>query len=265
MNKFRLTILVFFLITTISYSQKKPPEPEQNKHSLVEVLVSMGMSAGISTTQNNTSAGNGYFIDFSSAYYFSNLGVGVSLGNFSNPIKKEKLDNNITTYPIKFNSENWNTYYLGIGPNYRTNIGKVKAFIFGRVGLMYLKPIAIEGDFIPEDIQSSINSLGVYNFIKKETSKIGFYNVGVRFGYKINPNFELYLSASYLSSFSDKIIAQEARKQFVDINNDGIITETDILSEEGMQVDFQYTEKKVHPQVLNYGLGLSYSFRIKKK
>jgi hypothetical protein len=264
MNKFRLTFLIFFLITTISYSQKRPPEPEENKYSLIEVMMAAGISAGISPAQNNTSAGNGKFIDLSSTYYFSDLGIGISLGNFSNPIKKEKLDNIITTYPIKFNSENWKTNYYGIGPNYRINIGKIKTVIFGRAGLMYVKPISLKGNFIPEDPQSPINSVAVYNFSKKETSIIGFYNVGVRFGYKLNPNFGLYISASYLSSFSDKIIAQDGRKQFTDINNDGIITETDIVSEEGTLVDFQYTEKKIHPQVFNFGIGLSYSFRIEK-
>lgn len=256
----KLCTLIFFVAVTVGYSQKKTNGLDKSNSSLVEVLVSMGISSATSTFSDNSYAADGSYFELSATYYFSKIGLGASLGSFSNPTEGNLLDfGNQEDYPIEFNSEKWKTSYYGIGPNYRTNIGELEAIIYGRAGIMSVKPITLEGNFNVENADAA-TTIPVYNFSTKETSKTGFYTAGIRLGYKLNPNLGLYISANYLSSFSDEIIAQDGTKQFADINKDGVINEIDIVRQEGEQVDFQYTDKNIQPQVFNYGFGLSYSF-----
>ncbi|GGK43641.1 MULTISPECIES: hypothetical protein [Flavobacteriaceae] len=255
----KLSILIFFVFTTIGYSQKKVTEPDQNKMSLVEVMVAAGISSATSTFSDNSYAADGSFFEVSSTYYFSKIGLGISLGSFSNPTEGNLLKfANEASYPIELNSEKWKTSYYGIGPSYRTNFGDIEATIFGRAGIMSVKPILLEGNFNVENADAA-TTIPVYNFSTNETSNVGFYNAGIRLGYKLNPNFGLYITANYMSAFSDAIIAQDGRKEFIDLNQDGEIT-ADEIQKLGGEVQFQYTEKNIQPQVFNYGFGLSYSF-----
>ena len=252
--------LVFFALTFVGYSQKKSNNLKSSDMSLIEITVAAGISSGMSTFSDNSYAGNGSYFELSSAYYFSKIGMGISLGSFSNPTESNLLDfANQAAYPIELNSEEWKTSYYGIGPNFRTTIGSLETTIFGRAGLMSIQPISLEGNFIAENADVS-TTVPVYNFSTDETSSVGFYTAGVRLGYKVNPNLGLHISANYMSAFSDGIIAQDGRKQFTDIDKDGLITEIDIIRQDGAQVEFQYTEKNIKPQVFNYGFGLSYSF-----
>jgi len=252
--------LVFFALTFVGYSQKKSNNLKSSDMSLIEITVAAGISSGVSTFSDDSYAGNGSFFELSSAYYFSKIGIGISLGSFSNPTESNLLDfANQAAYPIALNSEEWKTSYYGIGPNFRTTIGSLETTIFGRAGLMSIQPISLEGNFIAENADVS-TTVPVYNFSTEETSSVGFYTAGVRLGYKVNPNLGLHISANYMSAFSDGIIAQDGRKQFTDIDKDGLITEIDIIRQDGAQVEFQYTEKNIKPQVFNYGFGLSYSF-----
>jgi len=255
----KLSILIFFVFTTIGYAQKKSNELNKSNPSLVELTLAAGISSATSTFSNNSYAANGSFFELSSTYYFSKIGMGISLGSFSNPTEGNLLEfANEASYPIELNSEKWRTSYYGIGPSYRTNFGDIKATIFGRAGIMSVKPISLEGNFVSEDADAAI-TIPVYNFSTNETSNLGFYNVGIRLGYKLNPNLGVYITANYMAAFSDAILAQDGTKQFIDINQDGVITAEDILKLGG-EVQFQYTEKNIQPQVFNYGFGLSYSF-----
>ncbi|WP_299527310.1 hypothetical protein [uncultured Lutibacter sp.] len=256
----KIIFFIFFVSATVGYSQKKSNDLKTSDMSLIEVMVAAGMSTGMSTFSDNSYAGNGSYFELSSAYYFSKIGLGISLGSFSNPTESNLLDfANQAAYPIALNSEEWKTSYYGIGPNFRTTIGSIETTIFGRAGLMSIKPISLEGNFISENADVS-TTVPVYNFSTEETSSVGFYNAGIRLGYKLNPNLGLHISANYISALSDGIIAQDGRKQFTDIDKDGVITEIDIIRQDGVQVEFQYTEKNIKPQVFNYGFGLSYSF-----
>ncbi|WP_298286000.1 hypothetical protein [uncultured Lutibacter sp.] len=256
----KLGILVFFVCVTFGYSQKKITELEKNNSSLVEVLITTGISSATSTFSDNSYAADGSFIELSSTYYFSKIGLGISLGGFSNPTEGN-LRNfaNEVSYPVKFNSEKWKTSYYSIGPNYKTTFGSLETTIFGRAGIMLVKPISLEGNFTSENVDVS-TTIPVYNYNTNETSNIGFYNAGIRLGYKLHPNWGLYATANYLSAFSDGITAIDGRKQFIDINKDGVINEVDIIRQDGTQIEFKYTEKNIQPQVFNYGFGVSYNF-----
>jgi hypothetical protein len=265
----KLSILIFFVFTTIGFSQKKSNELDKNSSNAFDISLATGISSPSSTFSDNSYAGNGSFFELSSTYYFSKIGLGVSLGSFSNPTEGNLLDfANDAGYPMELSSEKWKTSYFGIGPSYKTSIGGIEAIIFAQAGSMSVKPISLEGNFVSTnaDAVTGTISIPVYNYSTKETSKTGFYNAGIKLGYRLNPNLGLYITANYLSAFSDEIIAQDGRKVFTDINKDGVINEIDIIRQDGEQVEFQYTEKNVQPQSLNYGFGLSYSFgKITKK
>ena len=256
----KITYLIFCAFLTIGYSQNKSNGLEQQNSSRFDISLATGISSPSSTFSDNSYASDGSFFELSSSYYFSKIGMGISLGSFSNPTEGNLLEfANKATYPISINSEKWKTSYYGIGPNYKTNIGSLEAVLFGRAGIMSVKPISLEGNFNAENADAA-TSIPVYNFSTKETSKVGFYNAGIKLGYKLNPNLGLYILANYLAAFSNDIIAEDGKKQFVDLNKDGIINEIDIVRQDGVQVDFQYTENNLQPQVFNYGFALSYSF-----
>ena len=256
-----LSILIFFVFTTtIGYSQKKITVPDQNKMSLVEVMVAAGISSASSTFSDNSYAADGSFFELSSTYYFSKIGLGATFGSFSNPTEGNLLDfANQLDYPIALSSEKWKTSYIGFGPSYRANIGSLEAIFFAQAGSMTVKPISLSGNFSVENADVS-TTIPVYDFGTKETSKTGFYNAGIKLGYKLSPNLGLYLSANYLSAFSDKIIAQDGRKNITDNNKNGIIDAEDFVGSDGVLIDFTYSDKNIQPQVFNYGFGLSYGF-----
>jgi hypothetical protein len=259
----KISILIFFVLTVFGYSQKKSNGLEQKSFGAFDISLATGISSATSTFSDNSYAGNGSFFELSSTYYFSKIGLGISLGSFSNPTEGNLLDfANKANYPIALNSEKWKTSYYGIGPSYKTNIGALEATYFAHTGIMSVKPISLEGNFIPENIDPSspTTSIPVYNYNTNKKNNIAFYNAGIRLGYKFNPNLGLYVSANYLSAFSDEITAQDGRKQIIDLNKDGVINEFDMVDADGVPIDFQYTDKNIQPQVFNYGFGISYSF-----
>ena len=71
----KLSILIFFMFTTIMYSQKKISKPDQNKMSLVEVMVAAGISSATTTFSDNSYAADGSFFELSSTRFFSMIAV----------------------------------------------------------------------------------------------------------------------------------------------------------------------------------------------
>ena len=62
----KLSILLFFAVVAIGYSQKKPNDLKTSNMSLVEVIVAAGMSSPSSSFSDNSFAGDGSFIELSS-------------------------------------------------------------------------------------------------------------------------------------------------------------------------------------------------------
>ena len=72
-----LSILIFFVFTTtIGYSQKKITVPDQNKMSLVEVMVAAGISSATTTFSDNSYAADGSFFELSSIIRICTWGKG---------------------------------------------------------------------------------------------------------------------------------------------------------------------------------------------
>ncbi len=258
----KITYLIFFVFVTIGYSQKKSNGLEQQNSNLFDISLATGISSPSATFSDNSYAADGSFFELSSTYYFSKIGMGISLGSFSNPTEGNLLEfTNNTGYTLSNNSENWKTSYYGIGPNYRTNIGSLEAIIFTRAGLMAVKPNSLQSRFVVENADTPA-SIPVYNLNTSETSQSGFYTAGIKLGYKLNPSLSFYISANYLSSFSEDLEIEESRTniQNFDLNRDGTIDQDEIAKLLGTQIDYQTSTINSKIQALNYGFGLSYSF-----
>ena len=258
----KLSTFIVFVFVTFGYSQKKPIDLDKSNKSLVEVLIAAGMASGISTFSDNSYAGNGSFFEVASTYYFSKFGIGITLGSISNPTEGNLLDFvDEAAYPIEFNSEKWKTSYYGIGPSYKTTIGSLEAIIFAQAGSLSVKPISLEGNFVASttDVPTTIP---VYNFSNKETSKVAFYNAGIKLGYKLNPNIGLYITANYTSTFSDDLSIDKSStniKNF-DLNKDGVISSDEIQKLQATEIEYETSTIDSKFQTINYGFGLSYSF-----
>lgn len=133
--KYITFIFLFFIISTISQTQKKVAKFKAGHATAkknnwpdsffdLEVSISSGFNSPTSGYSDNTYASRGSFFELSTDYYFSNLGIGLSIGKFNNPTE-EKI--NALTSSFQFSSlnktEDWSLIYYGIGPNYKISIG----------------------------------------------------------------------------------------------------------------------------------------------
>ncbi|WP_298368251.1 hypothetical protein [uncultured Lutibacter sp.] len=258
----KLSILLFFAVVAIGYSQKKPNDLKTSNMSLVEVIVAAGMSSPSSSFSDNSFAGDGSFIELSSNYYFSKIGAGISIGSFSNPTEGNLLKfTEKTGVPLALKSEKWKTSYYGIGPSFKTNLGDFETIITGRVGSMTIKSNTLESDLIIEDADTP-SSIPVYNISHKENTSMGFYNAGIKLGYKLNPNLTFYIAANYLSSFSEDLSFEETKTdvQKFDLDRDGVISQDEARKLLDTQITYETSTINSSVQLLNYGFGLSYSF-----
>jgi hypothetical protein len=263
----KLSTLIFIVFVTFAYSQKKSNGLEQNKSSSIDISLAAGISTPSSSFSDNSYAGNGSFLEIASTYYFSKIGIGVLLGSISNPTEGNLLDiANDAGYPIEVNSEKWKTSYYGIGPSYKTNIGSLEAIIFAQAGSMSIKPNSLEGNFVTSTTEVP-TSIPVYNFSNNKTSKVGFYNAGIKLGYKLNQNLGLYILANYASTFSDDLSIDKSStniKNF-DLNRDGVISPEEIQKLQRVEIEYKTSTITSKFQTINYGFSLSYSFGKNKQ
>lgn len=256
----KLSTFIFCICIAIGYAQKKPKALGKLNPSAIEFVATAGVSSPTSNFTDNSYAGNGSFYELSTNYYFSKIGVGATVGSFSNATDSNYREfANANTFPIATTSETWQSMYYGIGPVYRINFGRFEASAYSRAGIMTVKPISLQGNFVLNDPDLAA-TIPVLAYNAEEASNIGFYNAGIRFGYKFIPNLGFYISANYISAFSDAIAAQDGKREFIDLDRNGVIDEKDIISQNNDEFPLEFTEKAVQPQVLNYGFGLSYSF-----
>jgi hypothetical protein len=244
----KILYLFFLYFTIFCYSQTKP----------IDFSLSSGVSSPSNSFGESTFASNGIFVDFSVSYYFSKIGAGISIGNFSNDTKSNF--NNFTNsfqFPTTLNStESWNTTYYGVGPEFKMSFNRLEASLITRIGMLSIKPIQLSGGYNIDNVDFSST---VLNFGTKETSNLSYISTGIKFGYKVSNQFKVSLLASYLASPSKEITILQGRKNVTDSNNNGMIDQEDFFDAGGVPIEFEETSKPIKPQFLNYGIGLSYS------
>jgi hypothetical protein len=273
-------LLVFLVIAFIGYSQEKKASDIDAELSLtdtsqlrnsavgdftvIQVSLSSGISSPSSSFSDNSFASAGSFFDLSSAYYFSKFGLGISIGQFSNPTEGDFTEfTNQLGYPITNSSKDWKTSYYGIGPNVNLDLGKYKVTLFARYGQMSTKEISLVGNYTIDDADVS-RTIPIYNLRFPEKTSSAYYNAGVRLGYKINPNLSFHVSVNYLTT-SDDLEIESRQANFEDLDGDGVITEQEILKLIGGQIDYSTTSTFSKLSALNYGFGLSYHFDESKR
>jgi len=244
----KITFLVFFVYTISNYSQN------------ADITLYSGISTPSSSFSNNSFASNGNFIELSGAYYFSKIGLGLSLGQISNPTDSNLEDfTNTLGFTTVNTSENWKMTYYGIGPEYKATFNKFEAKFLIRTGLMSVKPIAL-GSSSNENIDVSIP---FFNLKTDKTSQLSYFSTAIKFGYNITENLSLFASADYLSALSDELTITEKTVQ--DINKNGRIDKEDLVAADGTPLSYTTTSNNVKPQTTNFGVGLTYSFGKKTK
>ena len=270
--QFITIIFLFFTISTFSQSQKKVAKfkadyatAKQNNWPDsffdLEVSISTGFNSPTSGYSDNTYASGGSFFELSTDYYFSNLGIGLSIGKFNNPTD-EKI--NALTSSFQFSSlnktEDWSLMYYGIGPNYKISIGNFFSTISADIGILAIKSINLESSYNNADTATPIP---FYNITNNKTSNISYFSTGIKFGYQTGA-FNFFVMGNYLSSFTNSLTIIEGKKAVSDTNKTGKIDAEDFFNSEGNPIPFTTSTKKVQPSAFNYGIGLSYGFHLKK-
>jgi hypothetical protein len=234
----------------------------KNESRKFNLSLTSGFSTPSSSFSDNSFASNGSFVEVSGSYYFSKFGLGMSLGQITNP-----TDSNLSNFTNSLafstinNSEDWKTTYYGFGPEYYTSFNKFEAKFLIRTGIMAIKPISIKSSF-NENVDVSIP---IYNLTTDKTSKISYFSTALKIGYNLTQNISLFATADYLSALSNELTISEATIQ--DTNRNGTIDAEDLkLAIGGVATQFDITTSTIKPQTTNFGIGINYSFNnIKKK
>ena len=237
--------LVFFVMAYISYSQKKS----------VDLTLSSGISTPSSNFSDNSYASNGSFFQFSGGYYFSKIGLGVSLGQITNSTSSNLSDfTNSLDFSTSNTSDDWRITYYGAGPEFKTSFNKIEAKFIIRTGIMNVKPVSIKSNYN----ENADTATPIYDLQTDKISKISYLSTAIKIGYNLTKNFSVFATADYLSALSDELAITERKIQ--DINRNGTIDIEDILKSGGTAASYEITSTSIKPQSTNFGIGLSYSF-----
>jgi hypothetical protein len=270
-------LLVFLVIAFVGYSQEKKASEIDAERSLtdtsqlrsstignfatvddlkvIQVSLSSGISSATSSFSDNSYAGDGSFFELSGAYYFSKIGLGLSLGQTTNPTSTNLSDyTNSLGFPTLNTSEDWKITYYGFGPEFKTSFNKIEAKFILRTGIMNIKPVNFEISYN----ENADVSTPIYGLQTDKTSKVSYLSSGIKIGYNITTNLNVFATADYLSALSDELTITE--RTIADTNRNGIIDIEDILKLDGAVTSYEITSKTIKPQTTNFGVGLSYSF-----
>ena len=251
--------VVFFVLTFISYSQKRTSNLEQVKPNQINTSLSSGISTPSSSFSDRAYAENGIYFELIGSYYFSKFGFGASLGQYTN-----STDANLNrfTNSLNFSTENatedWKVTYYGFGPEYSTSFNKIRATLLLRTGILSIKPITLKSNYI-ENIDIAIP---IYNAFTEKTSNISYISTAVKFGYNFNQNLSVFATVDYMSALSNEFTITE--KTITDANRNGTIDLEDFLKLDATSVTFDETVTQIKPQTTNFGVGLSYTFNTEK-
>ncbi|MBL4938852.1 MAG: hypothetical protein JKY16_00920 [Lutibacter sp.] len=254
----KITFILFFVLTTFSYSQKISNTLQQgiqNESRKFGFSLISGFSTPSDSFSNNSYASNGSFIEFTSSYYFSKFGIGISIGQFSNPTSSnlENFTNSLNFSTIN-STEDWKVSYYGFGPEFTTSFNKIKASFLLRAGVMSVKPITLESSYARNvDV-----TIPIYSLETGETSKVSYFSTSFKIGYNISRNLNVFANINYLSALSNKFTITE--KTIVDTNRNGTIDMEDFLKLDATSVTFDETITSIKPQSTNFGIGLSFEF-----
>ncbi|HHB79080.1 MAG TPA: hypothetical protein ENK85_07595 [Saprospiraceae bacterium] len=236
-----------------------PPQPIQvndwnsSPKRAINISFAYGLSIPSSGFENQAYAGNGSYFELSGSYYFSKIGLGLSVGQISNP-----TENNLSNFTegiefaISNNSENIKSTYIGIGPEYRIKLNRFETIFQIKAGMYSVKPFAISSDKIEEQDKTI-----PFLMLNSEKTTLGFVSTGAKINYNINHHLQFFASAGYSTALSDKLVVTESKIE--DLNENGLIDLADFKVRDG-NVRYSTTKKNSTPSSINIGFGISYHF-----
>ena len=257
-----MTLLVFFACISFSYAQKTSETSQKHLPNQWEFGLGTGVTMPSTSFSDKTFAEDGNYFELFGAYYFSQLGLGLTLGQYNNATK-----NNFTETTNAFNfatanqTEDWKTTYFGIGPEYEVTFGKFKARFQTRAGILSIKPISLESSFQSTG-EDATQPIPVFALNSQNTTRLSYVATGIKLDYNINPELSFSLTANYLTGLSKGITITESIKGVIDINGN-IQIDKDLLTSAAGPLEFETTTEEIIPRSLNYGIGLTW--HIKKK
>jgi len=263
----KIIFFIFFVFISIGYSQNNKTLVEQTSNQL-KLGLATGISSPSGTFSNKAFAGEGSFVEASAAYYFPAIGLGLSIGQYSNPTEgnfsnfsnSQFTDLSVSTIN---STENWKTSYYGIGPEFKASLGDAFEAIFStRIGSMSIKPIDLRSEISIGNADVA-TSIPIVRFGTTETSKLSYYSAGIKLAYNLSDKFSLQFMANYLSSLSKEITLLQEVKQVSDTNRNGIIDQEDFITKDGTPLQFTTSQVVVKPQSTNFGIGLTYTLHKK--
>ncbi|MFK5959391.1 MAG: hypothetical protein QM495_11065, partial [Lutibacter sp.] len=288
----KIISLVLFVFTIASYSQEKTisqtdtnsststerlrknvtigkwttisQESKQNgRASSIGNYATIGLVSGISTPSSNFSdnafAENGTYFELSGAYYFSKFGIGMSVGQILSPTNKNFSSSiNSVDIPTTNTTQNWKQFYYGIGPEYKAQFGNFSATFSTKIGLQSVKSINLESNYTNGE-----TPIAILKVKSDKNTSLSYFSTGLKFGYNLSSNFNLYATANYMTAFSNGITISKSK--IADTNKNGIIDAEDLKFATGSAtIDYEVSTKNIKLQTTNFGIGINYSFGTKK-
>ncbi len=268
-NQFDISSSTTDLTNTANISNNVSTFERIGRSATIGAGASIGATAGISSPSSgfsdNSFASNGNFIELTGAYYFSKLGIGLSLGQFTNPTDSNFSDVTSTReFTTLDATEDWKIMYYGVGPEYEASFGNFNANFSTKIGFLSVKAIEINSSYNGSDVQTPIP---VYKLTTDKTSSLSYFSAGLKFGYNINSNLNVFATTNYLSGLSDGITISEGTNlnSVRDINKNGVIDAEDFIGADGTALQFETTSTDIKPQTANYGIGITWNMNPRSK
>ncbi|WP_457610798.1 hypothetical protein, partial [Lutibacter sp.] len=214
------------------------PNQGKNIRKNIAASISSGISTPSSSFSNNAYAKNGNYFELAGVYYFSKFGIGVSIGQIASPTNKNFSSSiNSADIPTTNTTQNWKQFYYGIGPEYKAQFGNFSALFSTKIGLQSVKSINLESNY-----NNGETPLAILKIKSDKISSLSYFSTGLKFGYNLSSNFNLYATANYMAAFSNGITISTSK--ISDSNQNGIIDAEDLKFATGSAtVDYEVSTK----------------------
>jgi hypothetical protein len=194
------------------------------------------------------------------SYQFSSLGAGISIGKFTHEMTNLDYELN---FPTKLKGGEIDGLYYGIGPDYNLSLGKFKMTTMLRAGMMQIDLANFTGSYNGSDTDIPVEIIQT-TLSHKSKSNLVYSSFGVRFSYPFSNKLNIFTKADFFTSIGDGLPVDDNYYLPFDTNNNHVIDLEDVVL--FTQRDYQKNESRfIKPQMLNLGVGLTYTFGSKLK
>lgn len=269
--KMKTFIIGLLLLTINSYSQDKglnfslsagitTPTGSYAKEARPSVSEAFPVGAKLTDFIGYKKTRKGkYQFNLDANYNFGKFGAGFSVGSFSHKLSKFKYNQPI---PTSFNGGNISGFYYGIGPNYNLNSGKFKIILMARAGMMNIKYDGFSGFYRGTDVTNPVEILTTTVNSKSENNLL-YTSFGAQFSYALSNKLSLFTKIDYLTTLGSNLKVDDTYYLPFDIDSNGEINAFDVGH--FTLIDYKRkTTRSINPQMLNVGVGISYTIGRKK-